>query len=529
MSTATVAGLGIGAFLALDASAISQGSANLRRGAGRLRDDGAQVAAGWKGLEAVYESPVAPALVSAMEPVGQVTSGMSGAMQSASVALDDYARAVESLQARHRSVAVDAAGFSRAAASRPDWQSEPSLLARQKSLQRSVSTMQSDFEDAREQCVAILDGIVAPTVQVTGTFTTSGTGLWDPKKLSSTSSLESMTPVRVNVWWTSLSPAAQSMYLATEPRLIGGLDGIPSSVRDMANRSRLDRELARLTAERDALNYAERTSSWTQQSEELDRRINAIATVRRVLKRPDRLLLNCDLTGPEVLAAVAVGNPDYADRIGVLVGGKGTTVEGALAKTDTSAQLLRARAGMVGGYLEREVVVIGWLGYAAPPTLADAASPTFAQDGQAALRSFTQGLAAARPSGATAATVTVGGHSYGALPVTLATQLPGSQVDNVVTYGGPGIAKTLPDDVSRYWMANSDDLIRGVVRSGWYKYQPSTDDDWVELSTDAVQVDGVGLVEGNDHNYLVDGTSTQHNLAAVIAGRPDKVVLHGQG
>ena len=98
---------------------------------------------------------------------------------------------------------------------------------------------------------------------------------------------------------------------------------------------------------------------------------------------------------------------------------------------------------------------------------------------------------------------------------------------HVVTYGGPGIAKTLPDDINRYWMANADDPIRGVVNSGWYKYQPSTGDGWEELTTDAVEVDGVELTAGKQHSYLVEGSSTLHNLAAVIAGRPDKAEPFG--
>ena len=96
----------------------------------------------------------------------------------------------------------------------------------------------------------------------------------------------------------------------------------------------------------------------------------------------------------------------------------------------------------------------------------------------------------------------------------------------MVTYGAPGIAKTLPDDIERYWMTNSDDPIRHVVRSGWYKFQPSVDDGWTELGTHEVETGGDRLAAGEEHDYLVNMTSTQHNLAAVIAGRPDKMVLY---
>lgn len=534
MSTATVAGLGGGTFLTLDASAISQGSADLRRGAGRLGDDGAQMATGWQRLAAVYESPVAPALVSAMEPVGQVSSGLSGAMQSASAALGDYARAVESLQARHRSVAVDAAGFSRAAASSPDWQSEPQLLARQQSLERSVSTMQRDFEDAREQCVAVLDGIVAPTVQVTGAFTSAGQGpvvegrpgdgRWDPRHLFTGSELQTMSPAEVNAWWTSLSSAAQATYLSTSPRVIGGLDGIPAAVRDTANRSRLDRELARLTAERDAMGFFQRNVSDRRRSDELSERIDAIASVRAVLDRGGRQLLHFDITGPEVLAAVAVGDVDKAKFVGVIVGGLTTNVENGLAKMDSSATRLRGTSMAFEQAEPSEVAIVSWLGYAAPPEFIDAADPSFARAGQADLRSFTKGLSASNEHPPGEVNLTLGVHSYGTLVGTLATQTDPSGVDSVVAYGSPGIAQTLPNGVDRYWMRNGDDPIRLAVGVGWFRYQPRADAGWVELGTAAVNHDGMVLTEGTGHDYLDQGTTTLHNLAAVVMGRPEEMI-----
>jgi len=523
-----VVDLGEAGFLALDASAISQKAVDLRRGTGRLAEDGAQVSSGWRSLTAVYQSPVAPGLVSAMEPIGYVASGMSGAMGPAAVALEDYAQAIGSLQTRHRSIDADAGILSQEAAASPDWQSDPLLLARQARLEQSVSTLESDFDDAREQCVAVLDGILVPAVQITGSFSTAGVGAWDPRDLRSVSSLDALTPTQVNAWWISLSPVAQSMYLMTEARLIGGLDGIPSAVRDTANRSRLDGELARLVAEREALNLDEQSGSQRERIEVLDRRIGAIRAINHVLERGGRLLLHFDISGPEPLAAVAVGDPDHAEFVGVLVGGKGTTVDGGAGKMDTGARQVRDAAEVVGSIPAGDVVVVSWLGYVAPPTFADAADPSFALEGHPGLRQFTQGLAAVRPAGGAEPTVTVGGHSYGALPVTLASQLPGSQIDNVVTYGGPGIAETFPDDIDRYWMANDNDLIRGVVGSGWYKYQPSTRDGWEELSTDPFEADGVELTAGEHHSYLVEGSSTLHNLAAVIAGRPDKAVPYGQ-
>lgn len=535
MTRASLVGLREGGFLALDASAISDGSVDLRRAAGRVGDDGAQVSNGWRALTDVYQSPAAPGLVTAMEPVGQVASEMSGAMQTATVALDDYARAISSLQARHHSVAVDAGVFSRAAAASPDWRIEPTLRAQQSSLQRSVATLESDFDDARQQCVAVLDGIVAPTVQTTGSFASPGQGpegegrpgdgWWDPRHLFTSSSLDAMSPAEVNAWWTSLSPEAQATYLTTSPQMIGGLDGVPAAVRDSANRSRLDRELARLTAERAAMGFFERNVSDRRRSDELNERIDAIASVRAVLDRGGRQLLHFDITGPEVLAAVAIGDVDKARYVGILVGGLTTNVESGLAKMDSGAERLRGVAGTISDVDASDIAAVSWLAYAAPPKFPDAVNPAFARAGEAGLRSFTQGLSASNEHAPSVARMTLGLHSYGTLVGTLATQTDDGKVDSIVAYGSPGIAKTLPDDVDRYWMRNDDDPIRLAVNSGWFKYQPCVADGWVELGTATAEVDGTELSEGEGHDYLGEGSTTLHNIAAVMMGLPEEMVL----
>ena len=537
MTRAAVSGLSGAEYLALDAGSIAQSARVLRDHAGQVSDDGAQVTSGWRQLGEVYQSQVSPALVHAMEPVAPAAAGLSEGLTAVARALDEYALEVDALTTRHTSVAVDVAALERAITADADWRGDSRLVARQQQLQQSVGSLSRDFAEARDRCVSAIEAAATPAVHAagpaSGQASTPGTGdsglagaPWDPRHLFLTASFDSMTPTQVDAWWTSLSPAAQATYLASQPRLVGGLDGIPAAVRDTANRSRLDRELARLTAERDALSYFQRNVSERVLSDRLNERIDAIASVRSVLVRSDRLLLHLDVTGPEVLAAVAVGDPDHADHVGVIVGGTGTNVEDGLDKMDTSAELLRERAETVGDHDDGQVSVIAWLGYEAPPSLPEAADPRFARGGQDALRQFSQGLDAARPTGSPGAMLTVGGHSYAALTVTLASQHPGSQVDNVVTYGAPGIAKTLPDDIDRYWMTNSDDPIRHVVRSGWYKFQPSVDEGWSELGTHSVEMDADDLAAGEGHDYLEDMSTTQHNLAAVIAGRPDMMVLY---
>lgn len=257
----------------------------------------------------------------------------------------------------------------------------------------------------------------------------------------------------------------------------------------------------------------------------LNERIDAIASVRAVLDRGGRQLLHFDITGPEVLAAVAIGDVDKAKYVGILVGGLTTNVESGLAKMDSGAERLRDKSRSVGKAQASEVATVSWLAYAAPPEFLDAANPAFARAGEADLRSFTTGLSASNGHPPSEVTMTLGVHSYGTLVGTLATQTDDGQVDSIVAYGSPGIAKTLPDDVDRYWMRNDDDPIRAVVNSGWYKYQPHMADGWVELGTAAADPDGTRLTQGVGHDYLDKGTTTLHNLAAVVMGLPERTVL----
>src|SRR5436305_1685504 len=51
-------------------------------------------------------------------------------------------------------------------------------------------------------------------------------------------------PVHVAAWWHGLSPAQRRTLLDRHPELVGDLDGVPATDRDVANRVRLARLLA---------------------------------------------------------------------------------------------------------------------------------------------------------------------------------------------------------------------------------------------------------------------------------------------
>ncbi len=181
----------------------------------------------WKGLEAVYESPVATALVSAMEPVGQVSSACPGrcsrcrsrwtttpARSSRSRPGTGRSRSTPwaSREQRLRAPMEGASATPRAAAVAPafDLDAGPRLRRRARAVcrgaRRDRGSGRADHRQPSRAVVWVLSSRV-------GTTSTGGI----PRHLFTSSSLEAMSPAEVNAWWTSLSTAAQATYLRPRP------------------------------------------------------------------------------------------------------------------------------------------------------------------------------------------------------------------------------------------------------------------------------------------------------------------------
>ena len=59
-------------------------------------------------------------------------------------------------------------------------------------------------------------------------------------------------PKDVHAWWESLTPEQQEQAIRDHPELVGRLDGVPATDRDVASRIALDRKLDDLTSQRTA-------------------------------------------------------------------------------------------------------------------------------------------------------------------------------------------------------------------------------------------------------------------------------------
>jgi hypothetical protein len=226
----------------------------------------------------------------------------------------------------------------------------------------------------------------------------------------------------VAAWWSGLSLAAQQAAIRTVPHVVGALDGVPARARDRANRLLLHRALA--------------DPGLTGRAATTARAVATRLTELARRGRPAQLHL-FDLAGDRV--ALALGDPDTADAVALLVPGMSTTPGDDLGRLVGDAQAVAAATGAAAPGLAVAVVV--WLGYRTPGSLAAAGLRAPARRGGAALAAALDGLAAARDAtGRPPARTTVLAHSYGTVVVDEAADLPGAlAADAVVLLGSPGM------------------------------------------------------------------------------------------
>jgi pimeloyl-ACP methyl ester carboxylesterase len=226
------------------------------------------------------------------------------------------------------------------------------------------------------------------------------------------------------------------------------------------------------------------------------------------------------------LAVEVVGDLATADRVAVLVPGIATTLgdfDRGLGGVARRAPATQARE-LAGQLSELDpaagVAVVAWLGYDPPDGLGlDAVRRDLAAAGARALTRFVAALLAARPT----ATVTLVGHSYGALVLGLAAPDLDARVHDLVALAGSGMGVAHARDLrtgARVWAAEApDDWIRRVpgvrVLSLGHGTRPA------DPSFGALPLPVAG-VAGHD-GYLVPGTATLRALALVVLGRASEV------
>lgn len=258
----------------------------------------------------------------------------------------------------------------------------------------------------------------------------------------------SASPADLKKWWDSLTPQQQTAYIADNPATLDR-DGIPTEIRDAANRIRLPHEIA--TAE-DILAHSSGEPWLTNAQARLNELLaipntlyptNPDGTPRKIDPSDRRTLILLDTTSNprHVLGAVGIGDVDRAAHVGVTVGGVSTNATSLPVMADEATNLRHTTKDILtaaNAANPESVAAVAWVGYEPPASLTDlrVGDDALAQAAAPQLNSFFTGLAATTEN--PHQEITAFGHSYGSLVTSLALQ-EGSPVKNVVFYGSPGL------------------------------------------------------------------------------------------
>jgi Alpha/beta hydrolase len=231
----------------------------------------------------------------------------------------------------------------------------------------------------------------------------------------------------VHAWWDSLTQDERDQLIAAHPPELGNLNGIPAEVRDQINTAVLNDDLSR---PEDDVRY--RNAVQVQQGLDHDRGADPGNQRPVLLWAYDPLAFD-----GHGRAAIAIGDPDYAEDIAVIVPGADSSVStGWLAGGHNDAINLYDQSK--AAYPADALSVIAWMGYDTPDGYSDPriASPWLAREGGVRLAQDVNGLwsthAGPEPH------VTVLGHSYGSTTVADAFAAGGAHANDVILLGSPG-------------------------------------------------------------------------------------------
>ena len=330
--------------------------------------------------------------------------------------------------------------------------------------------------------------------------------------------------------WTELGAGERSSLLATAPRLIGNLEGVPFRERGRANARYLTQSLADVTQRlADATDDNERTV--------LTRELAVLTQVKSALRTPAgaprRSLILLDPSGGG-RAAIALGNPDTAEFVTYLVPGMNYAVEQQIVNwTDTAeavyaeqTAVLREQVAAGHGLAVASVATIAWIGYEAPNVF-QVGGTDLAEVGADFLEQSALGIEADR--GMRQPFVSVLAHSYGSTVALTALARGTFGVDALVLVGSPGSQVQSVDSLSvapgSVYVGSAD--WDPTVNSAFFGSDPGAESygaNTLGVSGGRDQITGSWLTGSVGHNAYFDvGSESLHNMALIGTGNADLV------
>ncbi|MEU0399259.1 alpha/beta hydrolase [Streptomyces sp. NPDC006197] len=366
------------------------------------------------------------------------------------------------------------------------------------------------------------------------------------------------SPKENAAWWNGLSQEQRDEYATLYPASVGALDGLPSSVRDDANRmvfaetgAQIRTDLAKPAPNQyipnpsgsyPAVVLSPEYKEWQKNQETLKNQLKGVEAIEARFAAtgkeglPEAYLLGYDKNGIG-RAIIANGNPDTADHTAVYVPGTKTNLSNEFGDdinrmTETWLEASKMAPG-------QNVSTITWFGYEAPQSLApDAMQKDFAYDGSPKLLQFMDGLETVQ-GGADKSHTTIIGHSYGSTVVGDASNKGDLAADDIVAVGSPGMLTGKAEDLDvgkdHVWSeAATSDVVPAagkVAGLGGYTWGVET---WNGVPFNAGYVQTVPSdelfgahrmdVDTSGHSdYWTRDSESLKNQSKVVAGRYDKV------
>jgi hypothetical protein len=367
------------------------------------------------------------------------------------------------------------------------------------------------------------------------------------------------SPADNKKWWDGLTQEQREEYQTLYPAEIGALDGLPSVVRDSANRTVLDETHAQVQRKLEALGpeppkeitfpggRVMTNPAWTAWDERgggrLKEQKKGMDAIRARFDQsgiddlPEAYLLGFDIKG-DGHVILANGDPDTAANTSVYVPGTHSRLAGAGNDIRRMRDVWLASNQLSPGV---PTATITWIGYDAPQNVVpQAMEKHFAYDGAPKLNSFLDGLQTLQ-GGPDASHTTVIGHSYGTTALGAASLAPGRlNADDIVVAGSPGMlvgdAGDLDVGKNHVWSeAAHDDMVPlggKVARLGGYKWGVQRFHNlpynfgYIQTvpSDEAFGAHRMAVDAFGHSGYWDEGTDSLGNQAAVVTGRYNAVV-----
>jgi hypothetical protein len=246
-------------------------------------------------------------------------------------------------------------------------------------------------------------------------------------------------PTEVTSWWSTLDLKMRNELRSATPSLVGNLDGIPYSIRDLANRALLRDTMADLKVTIAGESGRTVVENAKVQLHMLQSISAALGTQAQASTSPRRTLMTLDVTG-QGKAAIVLGDLRTASYVSYLVPGMFFTIENQMGDwVDAAANLYDEQLAWLAlldpDAAHKTVATVAWIGYHTP-NLTNVGGIENADEGRDSLASAIEGLQSIRVGNEPYTTIIA--HSYGSTAALMALTEYNFHVDALAMVGSPG-------------------------------------------------------------------------------------------